>query len=950
MNTKELEAFNTSILDSYPFEKKSQKVVMPGFFHGELLFVGQNPGLLKADVEGDQKYLQAFEKRDVMGMKNAYIEALKSEKGTIGTFIVDLIGDDWSKISFTNVLKTPFNNNEVAVESLLLHTEILKRQIELLKPRYIFAIGKIAEEALKIIDVKITMALLHPSFLKRNGNYEEKIKEYSAAMEKFLFRYFITMCDVIRYRDVYLRYVWKGVRKFKKIANYPFFFYVGDENGSVLTYDGKKATKMMFDDVGGDYEERKRFFSETEGSIYESDVYKNAKYLIEEKCEFSRNQKTLYFDIETNYSFDTIAVPEPVISVSGITHLGEIYTWAWREDLEINVVKKDAAEIRYFNSEKEMLIDFFVFMRNAHFDILCGWNSEIFDVPYLLHRAQKLRIDINLISPFNETSFSMGEERDTARFRIYGTNHVDLMKVYKKLTYDKRPESYSLNAVSTMLFSESKHKVGNITESWKKDLTRLIEYNIQDCKLLKKIDEYTRLTDFLKTLQSISTCPLDLCLYNKNVVDCYILKTYNGVCVFPDIKKDVKKEEYEGAITGKLIFDATGNFESVAAVAGMFSNVAVPDFSSMYPSIYRTFNISPETIVDRGDVKIEDVSFTFEKEGVIPALFDNLLAKRKEYESLRDSFSRESIDWYIYSNYQAGIKQIANSLYGLTAYPYFRLYDPRVARTITFIGRHLIAHSWLIAEKVGAKPLYGDTDSLFVEFDKNLSEEEVILKSEELTNTLNASFGEFTRRFKNNDRHFLKIETEKIFKKLIFTGVKKKYIGKLFYKKGRRTEEIFGRGIELVKRDTPKAFKILLKAVVEKLINDEKDIMNYVNGYKKELLATFKLQDIGISKNISKHLADYVKTIPQHIRAVNFSNKNLGTTFGKADIPKLFYVNSHKWQDTKVIALSDEATELPEGFSIDWDKYFENFIDKKLEMFSAVQNLSSQRKLGEFFN
>lgn len=947
INKKELDEYNKSILDSYPIENNAQAVVMPGFFNGHILFVGQSPGMLKENVEGDMEYLEAYKQRDLKKLSDSYRKALQSTKGTLGTFILDIFGDDWSKISFTNVFKTPFNNNEVKVDDWEPHLKILKRQIKLLKPKYIFAIGKIAETALNQIGYIPQVAFQHPSYLRRIGQYEAKVNEYSQTLESLLFKYFITLCDVIKHRDVCMRYNWKGQRKTKILPNYPFFFYIEDPEGDYESYDGKHAKLMHFSEIPGrTWADKQLFYKQNEGKLFESDVYKNIKYMIEEGCEYDIKQKAFYFDIETNLSFDTINTPEPVITISGYDSEANKYAWAWREDLEEQDVEKFGAIVRYFNDEKSMVEDFLKFLAEKEFDVLTGWNSDIFDVPYLFNRAERLGIDLDIASPLEETSFRMDGDRESARFRIYGTNHVDLMRVYQKMTYDKRPPSYSLGSVGKHLGIGDKISVGNISEAWKNRLDELIEYNIRDCELLYKIDEKAHLLDLLRTLQNISTCPLDLCIWNKNICDCYILKTYNGQFIFPDINRKNEREQYEGAITGKIVFDKDGQFHSVAPEAGMFDNVGVPDFSSMYPGIFQTFNVSAETIDENGDVEIDGVRFSTKRKGIIPALFENLKGRRKEYEKIRDTHPRDSLDWYIYSNFQAMIKQIGNSLYGLNGYPYFRLFNPKVAKTITYIGRHVIAYSWKKAEELGYKPLYGDTDSLFIQFDKNLTEDEVVDKAKELEVQLNNSYKEFALKFKQDDINFFSVDTEKIFKRIIFTGVKKKYIGRLFYKKGERCDEIFGRGIELVKRDTPAAFKIFLKTIVEKLLNDEEGIRDYVENFKKELKKNYTLQDIGIAKSISKHLDDYTKTIPQHIRAVRFSNQKFGSNFMKADIPRLFYVKN---ATAPVIALDYETTELPAGFEIDWDKYFENFVDKKLEMFYAVRNLSNQRSLSEWF-
>lgn len=946
MQIEELKKFNREILENYFLEKNSQNVVMPGFFNGDIiLFVGQNPGELKENCDGDMKYIEAYNNRDVEAMNIYYEEALKSNLGVMGIFINDIFGEDWKNISFTNVVKTPFKENDFCIDNKEFHFNILKKQIELLSPKIIVAIGSIADTSLREIGITPTITTMHPSYMKKNGIYNSMKDVYSKQLEDLCFKYFITNCDTI-YNDVYIKYLYKNEKKLKIIKNYNFHFYVEDENGEYLSYDGRRANKLYFNTFKfSNYKERIEWFKNNKKRLFESDVDFNIKYLINENCMFTTNQNIAYLDIETNLSLDVINVTEPIISISITDNKDKKVCFTWKEDLEENIIEKENnTYVHTFNNEIAMIKSFFSYIKNESYDIIATWNGATFDMPYLLNRALKLNININDISPYGKTYFYIGESRENCRFKIYGINCVDLMQVYKKATYDKRPPSYSLNSVAKHLQCGEKIDVDNVRNLWKDNINKLIEYNINDCIMLKNIDEKSHLIDLLKTLQQLSLCPIDLAIWNKNVCDCYILRSYKDKFIFPDIQ-DNKKENYEGALTGKLVFDENGKAKSISPKAGLFKNVAVPDFSSMYPSLIRTFNISSETVDENGDIEIDGVKFNSKKPGILPQLYDKVLIERKKYERLRDSFQRDSMEWYIYSNFQAMIKQIGNSLYGLNGFPGFRLFNPKVAKTITYLGRELISYSYKKIEELGYTPIYCDTDSTFTLLGDNLTVDEVIEEAKKLENKINYTYDEFVKKF-GITKHYLKVDVEKIFSKIIFTGVKKKYIGRLCYKKGEKTNEIFGRGIELIKRDTPVAFRKFLKEVVRKLLDDEDDIKIYIENFKSELEKNYNLNELAISKQISKHLEDYDKTMPQHIKAVIYSNKNFGYNFMKSDTARIYYVIG----PIDVIALDEDATSLPKGFTIDFDRYFKNFVYKKLEMFNAIKDLSNQTKLNLYFS
>lgn len=367
--------------------------------------------------------------------------------------------------------------------------------------------------------------------------------------------------------------------------------------------------------------------------------------------------------------------------------------------------------------------------------------------------------------------------------------------------------------------------------------------------------------------------------------------------------------------------------------------------NSMYSSIFQTFNMSPDTLDLNGDININGVRFTSKRQGLIPQVFQELLAKRKFYEKIRDLFPADSQEWYVYKNYEGGVKQIANSFYGITGYTRFRLYNPAVTRTVTFIGRNLIAFIWKKSESQGYKLLYGDTDSLFVSLGDDSTEDQAIKNAKELEKLINTSFPEFTKRFELVSKSFLNVDCEKIFSKVIFTGVKKKYIGFLFYKKGQRVNELFYRGIELVKRDTPKAFKVFLEKLVRMLFEEDSKPLVYAKQFKVDVQKNYKLQEIAVLKNISRRLDTYVKTTPQHIKAARFSNATYKTNFDKGDSVGIIYVKSRV---TSVIGIDEEFTELPRGVVIDWDMYFKNFVDSKLETFSFLPQLKVQHTLFDF--
>lgn len=154
--------------------------VMPGYFGGnEVLFVAQNPGVLKEYVEADMFYKNAYILRDYNEMDKTYVDALRSQHGSLGVFINDVYGLDWSNISITNILKCPFMSNKIPAGVSEIDIVILEQQVEYLRPQLIVGLGTYAKTAIGEINVHgaRVMLLPHPSYLMRKGTYSSVVPE-----------------------------------------------------------------------------------------------------------------------------------------------------------------------------------------------------------------------------------------------------------------------------------------------------------------------------------------------------------------------------------------------------------------------------------------------------------------------------------------------------------------------------------------------------------------------------------------------------------------------------------------------------------------------------------------------------------------------------------------------------------------------------------------------------
>lgn len=695
---------------------------------------------------------------------------------------------------------------------------------------------------------------------------------------------------------------------------------------------------------------------------YEDDILFRLRYIIDNDTKFDKNQRIIYFDIETNLSTDVINTPEPIISIALYDNfLKKYFVFVWHKDLNFNYIETENKNIFYFNDEKLMLSKFFNTMKELNPDILSGWFINGFDLPYLINRSKllNLRNEINFLSPYhiinnhtNSLVYSIIKkdnkilDKDMIYTRIYGVEILDLIKIYKKLTYDNKPDNYRLNTVAKHLLGQEKIKADNISKIWNENINLLTEYNLNDVRLCVDIDRVARLTEYMLSVQQLVPMPLESVFYNSRVVDCLILKKYHNKVIFPSKRKH-QKEFAMGAFAGHLeIINEKQRINEIltlnepflklndefwyanAPAPGLYKNICVFDFKALYSNIYRTFNLSPETIDENGDLQVNNVKINTKVKGVIPQLFEDLLNERKKIEEMRDKLTdRNSVEYYALQNLQGGVKTIANSITGVANYPSFRLYNPQISRLVMWVARYLLVIINKYLNTLNYNTLMSDTDSFFVQLNTDNAKDE----AEKLKENIN-------KYLKDSGYKYLEVDCEKIFNKVILFDVKKRYVGKLIYEKGNKVDKIFRRGGELVRKDTPQIFKNIMLEIVNMLL-EENIAVNKINLFIKSKIAevmNLNNWDLGITKQINKSLEEYT-VLSQHIRAAKYSNKILGTAFGRSDSAKMLFI---KGAEEDVI-LVDEDTKLPSNIKIDYERFFDFFIYNKLRDFCVINEFRS---------
>lgn len=739
--------------------------------------------------------------------------------------------------------------------------------------------------------------------------------------------------------------------------------------------EGKEMLKLVYERfTKSQFAAARQAFPEN----WEADIKYRVRYHLDNNIKFSTNRRICYFDIETDMCVDAKFTPAPVLSIAVHDSMtGESGVMILDRSIkgEPNYVKTGNDFVVRFGTENEMLKAFIKYMKIYNPDILCAYNLYEFDFPYLINRMKVLGINYRELSEINE-AWAIVDEKDQEANKCHcgGRELLDWYVLVKKLYDEDKPDTYKLDDVADKILGERKTKHGykNLKELYDKDLKLFIEYNLQDVILIKKMEEKTGLiTKYMISLQQLVPMPLEMLKDNSVVVDFYMMKTYHGKVIFPSKKlteirtggeEDQPDVQFKGAITGKFIVDpVTGLITSTNPDKKLHKNIMVLDFAGLYPNIFRTFNVSPETkcmFGIPGSVGIEGIGFNQDRIGLLPALFGNLIELRKTYQDVASKCNPNSKEYDLYFNLSTSVKKVANSVYGVTGFKNFRLYDIDVAKSITGLGQEFIKFVYtILVNELGYEVIYSDTDSCFVVVKSNINDKEAFIKEIEYLEEYINKKVEAKAYAMGSNKNYLKMDFEKRFTSLIFMGVKKRYLGLSDYWKGKWLDKpkFVIKGYDLVRREMAKPVKILIKKIIQMYLDGEP--VDKIKDYYNTSLAEIKnmsVHNLAWSKGLGKSMSDYIKVMPQHIKACYAAQQYLGISFKKNDSPKLMYIqsvpidiNGHA-ASSEVIAF-ERDTELPQEIlnKIDYTRYIKSFITNKLDDFVGIEGMNMEYVLDQ---
>jgi len=695
-----------------------------------------------------------------------------------------------------------------------------------------------------------------------------------------------------------VRAVENGVRSNYKVKYEPTLYVPVKKETGWKTLDGNNVSPMKFLSI----KEAKEFVAQYESQphlvhgmtqfpyTYISETYPK-------QIQFDSSHMrivTIDIEVECENGFPNAdQALEPMLSITIKNHdTGRIKVWGLHD------YHNDREDVQYIKcqTERELLAQFLSWWESDHPDIITGWNTEFFDIPYICNRIKSVMGEdaMKRLSPWgvvNSRMVNSGFGRKDQVYDIMGVEELDYLQLYKKFTYSNQ-ESYRLDHIAWVELGERKDEnpYETFREWYTKDYQSFLDYNIQDVELVDRLDDKMKLIDLLLTMTYEA---------KVNMSDSFTSVKYWDVLIYNHLlkKKIVIPQKTSHVSKGDKYIGAYVKEPQV----GQHKWVLSFDLNSLYPHLIMQYNISPETLLpktmgfdseksvnellqkqhDLSLLKPADVTctpngalFRTKMMGFLPEMMQEMyndrtiykkkmLEAKQQYENTKDPKYLKDVSRY--TNIQMARKISLNSAYGAIGNEWFRYYDLRIAEGITTSGQ--LSIRWieqalngylnkLLNSKDKDYVIASDTDSVYIRFDelidkvlkKRTDESEDSYRSravdfldriaqEKIEPFIDESYQDLAEYVNAYDQK-MQMKREVIADKGIWTA-KKRYILNAWDVEGVRYQEpqLKIMGIEAVKSSTPAPCREKIKQALKVIMSGtEKDVNNFIQEFRDEFM------------------------------------------------------------------------------------------------------------------
>ena len=684
------------------------------------------------------------------------------------------------------------------------------------------------------------------------------------------------------------------------------------------------------------------------------------------------------------------------------------------KDYEPNSCPVDGVSaIHYIKAKDEidLLLSWLSFWHDPRWcpDVVTGWNTRLFDFPYLINRVKNI-IGGDVYKKFSPWGVVDQREiviagRSNIAYEMVGIQQLDYYDLFRKFGYAYGTlESYKLDHVAYIVLGDKKlsyEEVGNLQNLYKQDHQKYIDYNIKDVQLIDRLEEKMGLITLAMTMAYRGGVNYSETFGTTSIWDSiiYRLLTKEQVVVPPKIP--AVKEKYPGAYVKE-------------PMTGMHEWVCSFDLNSLYPNIIVQYNMSPETIIDGAvpgcDVdavlnnkidlsKYTDCSiaasglrFRHDQQGVIPKIIkqyyderrvikNRMLEAQQEFQSAPTKKLENEI--VTCENNQMAIKILMNSLYGALGNNYFRYFDRRMAEAITTSGQLSILWAQEAINKemntllntLGEDYIIAiDTDSLYVNMKGVVDKFNPKNPVDFLNKICKAHFETILSRAYHNlakkmnaYENRMEMAREVIADKAVWIA-KKRYFMQVHDNEGVRYAEpkLKVMGVEAVKSSTPQVCRDKFKQIFSVILNQgEQATQQFVSEFKR-YFSSLPPEDVSFPRGVSDvdkwhdRKDVYKKACPIHVRGALLYNHHLSKngldnryeTVKNGEKIKFCYLKTPNPIKENVISY---ALNLPKELDlhrfIDYDKMYEkSFVEPVRHILEEIGwEVEPRATLEEFF-
>ena len=702
------------------------------------------------------------------------------------------------------------------------------------------------------------------------------------------------------------RGVMDGKRVKQRIEYEPSLYLPSKKQTQYKSLSGQPLEPKRFDTM----RDARDFFKKYDGIPGAPKIYGNTRF--EYAFIADQHPKMVDWDIDKIY-IDNIDIevgsengfPDPYeanepITAIGLKRLGgKMIVWGCGEYNRELDETNPGIDITYIQCKDEWTLckKFITYWTQNTPDVLTGWNTKFFDVPYLVNRFRKIlgEDETKLLSPWKVITErkTIINGRQMIAYGFLGVEQLDYIELYKWYAPGgKSQESYRLDNIANVEIGERKlsfDEYDNLHALYRLNHQKFIEYNIKDVALVERIDEKLKLLELGLTLAYDTKCNYEDIFAQTRMWDSmtysYLLE--KGIIVPPRDVQD-KDSAFEGA------------YVKVPQV-GAHKYVASFDLNSLYPHLMMQYNISPETLIEPENYtpemrsiisqgvsvekmlkkqvdlsQLKDVTITpnsqfFDttRQGFLPKMLEEMYEDRKKFKKMmlqaqqekeneKDKTKQYDIEKRIarFNNLQLAKKVSLNSAYGALGSQYFRFYDLRMALGVTTAGQ--LSIRWIegkinqyMNKILGTTDvdyvIASDTDSIYLRMgdlvDKFLAgktTEETIkfmdkICEEKLQPYIDKSYKELAD-YVNAYAQKMQMKREGLSDKGVWTA-KKRYILNVYNNEGVQyaKPKIKVMGLEMIKSSTPSAIREKMwDAVALMMTGTESDVQDFIKNFREE--------------------------------------------------------------------------------------------------------------------